>query len=478
MNESGVKDSLVVCQNSQSVEIRASPLQVTRHAISFEVYGAGVLLRSSEVLSEFRIVIHDRTVYSGRAVVRSLVSGGMTQVCEASLEDASWMDVEFSPATMSNGNLREEFAGFMAGWQQLYRVRPEYKAVIGDLHSFLTELRLWLEQLELNIRASPSPDRSSLERKIVEEMAEPVSSSIDTLIERFEEIAGALEPELQPVHRTYLRRQLHPLLLCSPFAYRAFAKPLGYAGDYQLVDMMMRGPYEGSTLFAKVLNVWLLGQAPAQAHRNRVEYLATHLLHEAARTKAQGHPLRVYNLGCGPAAEVQRFLKTEAASQGAQLTLLDFNDETLLHTRTVLEGLDRTHGRLSSMQFLKRSVQQILHKGGRSLPAGSGSQYDLVYCAGLFDYLADNVCKRLMNILYELVAPGGLLLATNVSDTLNDSRPFRYSMEYMLDWHLIYRDGKRVGALAPGSAAAEDVTVLTEQSGVNVFIEVRKPNHA
>ena len=61
---------------------------------------------------------------------------------------------------------------------------------------------------------------------------------------------------------------------------------------------------------------------------------------------------------------------------------------------------------------------------------------------------------------------------------MNSSRPFRYSMEYMLDWHLIYRDGRHFAGLAPESASPDDVTVLSESSGVNVFIEVRKPNHA
>ena len=411
MEDSAVKDSLVVCQNSQGVEIRASPLRLTRFAVAFEVYGPSAAVRLSEVLTDFRIIVQERTIYLGRAVVRGFVNAGLTLVCEASLEEASWMDLEFNSVITGSGKLREQFAGFIQEWQKLYRVLPEFKVVIGDLHSFLSDLRLWLEQVELGVRGSPSPDRSGLERKIVEEIAEPVIQSIDHFIEGFEAIAGGLEPALEPVHQTFLRRQLHPLLLSSPFAYRAFAKPLGYAGDYELVDMMIREPYEGSTLFAKVLNTWLLGQAPAGAHRNRVDYLTRKLLEETARTKAHGRPARVYNLGCGPAAEVQRFLKDYAVSQGTQFTLLDFNEETLAHTRTVVEGIKRTCDRTAPVHFLKRSVQQLLKEAGKTVPRQAENQFDLVYCAGLFDYLPDNVCKRLMNLFYDMVAPGGLLLA-------------------------------------------------------------------
>jgi extracellular factor (EF) 3-hydroxypalmitic acid methyl ester biosynthesis protein len=49
-------------------------------------------------------------------------------------------------------------------------------------------------------------------------------------------------------------------------------------------------------------------------------------------------------------------------------------------------------------------------------------------------------------------------------------------MEYILDWHLIYRDGRQFGALAPDRAPPDSVKVLAEPTGVNVFIEVRKPS--
>src|SRR2546422_4392091 len=82
---------------------------------------------------------------------------------------------------------------------------------------------------------------------------------------------------------------------------------------------------------------------------------------------------------------------------------------------------------------MKKSVNQLIKEASK--PLGSSAKYDLVYCAGLFDYLPDQVCKRLMNIFYDLLAPGGLLVATNV----DDSNPSKNWMEYALDWHLVYR---------------------------------------
>jgi extracellular factor (EF) 3-hydroxypalmitic acid methyl ester biosynthesis protein len=158
-------------------------------------------------------------------------------------------------------------------------------------------------------------------------------------------------------------------------------------------------------------------------------------------------------------------------------TLLDFNEETLAHARMKLENLRKTHGRSTSLQFVKRSVQQILKESGKSLPRTPENQFDLVYCAGLFDYLSDPVCKRLTSIFYDMLSPGGLVLITNVGDAMNRSRPFRYSMDYILGWHLLYRNGAAVGALAPDRASPDSCKVLAEETGVNFFLEVRKAEH-
>ena len=82
-------------------------------------------------------------------------------------------------------------------------------------------------------------------------------------------------------------------MLCSPFAYRTYQKPLGYAGDYEMVNMLLRNPQEGSSVFAKVLNVWFLAQPPAQAHRNRIQYLTQKLMEESARLRPQGRVAKI-----------------------------------------------------------------------------------------------------------------------------------------------------------------------------------------
>ncbi|MES2594043.1 MAG: class I SAM-dependent methyltransferase [Verrucomicrobiota bacterium] len=465
---SGDRPSIIYCRNSQGAEVRGTLLRVTRHVAVFEVYNPYSILQLSEVLTEFQINVGERTLYAGRAVISNLVNAGIMLILEAALEEDGWRDVDtFNP--LRDGNeLKAELAEFLKDSTRVFRVTPEFKIVVADIHTLLTDLRHWMEQVEFGIRTLPTADRNHLEVKIIQNLEEPVVPVMLPLMRRFEQIAGEIPQEIQPVHRSYIKRQLHPLVLCAPFVYRTFAKPLGYAGDYEMVSMMLRDPYEGSTTYAKMLNKLYLEIPPVIAHRNRIVYLVDQLCKETERARSQGRRSKVYNLGCGPAQEVQRFIQDHAISDEADLTLLDFNDETIENTSRTSEENAQAHHRKTGLAFIKKSVQQVLKEAVRS---GENNQYDLVYCAGLFDYLSDRICRRLLEIFYDMLAPGGLLIATNV----HPSNTWRNWMEYLAEWHLVYRDEAQFLSIAPSTAPPESIRVVPDATGVNIFLEVRKP---
>jgi extracellular factor (EF) 3-hydroxypalmitic acid methyl ester biosynthesis protein len=301
-------------------------------------------------------------------------------------------------------------------------------------------------------------------------------TTFNVMHERLEMISDKIEEELRPVHQNFSKRQLHPLVLCSPFAHRTFHKPLGYAGDYEMVNMIARDPFEGQSLYAKLVNYWFLRQWPAEAHRNRLIYLADSLEKETLRVlSADRRQTRVMNFACGPACETQRFLRRSHLSDCVAMTLMDFNAETLERTGQVLAGLQRQFKRRADIAFEKKSVLQMLKD---RLPAGvgrkaGGDKYDFIYCAGLFDYLPDRTCKQMTEAFYEQLSPGGLLVLTVV----DDYKPFRHMLEFVLDWHLIYRDAKKVSEVIPDQVPLDARRMIKDTTGVNVFVELRKPDN-
>jgi len=467
----GKRDILVTCRNSQGGEIRSTPVRVTRFTAVLEVYNPHSILQLSEVLGEFRITLGDRCVYAGRAVVSSLVNAGILVLAEVTLEDESWLDVDmFSPISQPE-RLREEFDAFMGQWRKLQGISGAFKVAVADLQMLLAEVRRWLEQVELGVRSEPAGVRRELERQVLGGLEGRILPEIDEWIGRFDDVAECVEDPLRPAYRAYARRQIHPLVMCSPFVYRTYHKPLGYAGDYGMVNMILGDPHEGSTLFAKLVNVVFLRNPPAEAHRNRIKHLRQRLGEETRRVSSAGRRTRILNLGCGPAREIQLFLAEDAASDVADFTLLDFNAETLDFAAQSLRQIQMESGRHTGLQFEVRSVNQLLKEAMRLPPRDQQACYDLVYCAGLFDYVSDRVCRRLVELFYSWLAPGGLLLVTNV----DAAKPFRHSMDYILEWHLICRNRQQMQGLLPDATPAPAWQVGADVTGVNLFLEIRKP---
>lgn len=464
-----VQESQVNFQSAEGVKVSGTLLRVTRLAVVFELYSPNTVLRLSEALADFKISLRNRVVYSGRAIVHKLVDVSTKTVCEATLDEAGWTSLDGHWEPGQEADIGKEFTAFIREWQKLYRVRPEYKLVLADMQAYFTDLRLWLDQLELGLRALPETQRRARERAIIAEIGQHVFPTFGALFEQFEQAARNVEKEFLPAHQLMVKRQIHALLMCSPFMHRIYTKPLGYAGDYEMVNMILRDPHEGESLFAKLLNVFILGTVPGEAHRNRVNYLLQRLVEEANRAAQRRQTCRIFNLGCGPAGEVQRFLAQHKLADHVRFTLLDADDETLRNTGQLLEQIKARHHRLTPIKLVKKSVHQLIRTSDRKKT--TAEQYDFVYSAGLFDYLTDQVGRMIIEMGYEMLAPGGLLLITNV-DPVN---PIRNIMEHIYDWHLIYRSGEELAALATGLPAGAEAVVQSEITGANVILEVRKP---
>jgi extracellular factor (EF) 3-hydroxypalmitic acid methyl ester biosynthesis protein len=69
-----------------------------------------------------------------------------------------------------------------------------------------------------------------------------------------------------------------------------------------------------------------------------------------------------------------------------------------------------------------------------------------------------------------MLAPGGLLVTTNV----DISNPERYGMDYLLEWHLVHRDAAQLQALRPDRAPPGSFSIKADETGVNIYFQARK----
>jgi extracellular factor (EF) 3-hydroxypalmitic acid methyl ester biosynthesis protein len=454
-------------QTADGVEFRARLARLTRHAATFEAVNLAATLRTSEVLGNFKITTDNRVIYFGRAVVSNVIHTGDSILCEAKLDDLGADTAFFLPPTKPGSNLDEAYNSFFQAWQKNYRISNEFKVLVADVQSYLTGVRHWLEELEFGLKAQA--DKIKLEAEVLNAVAPKIITAFNGQHERFEEIIYALPPEARGAHQDFVRQHWHKLFLGAPFAHRTYHKPNGYAGDYEMMNMIHRNQPEGRSLFEKLIHLLLVSQWPAKSVRNRIAHLGENLVNEAARLARAGKTARILNVGCGPAKEIQDFLKATPLSNQAEFTLIDFNEETLLHAGQKLVEAKRQFSRQTQIRTQQISVYELLKRTQRR--SDDTEKFDLIYCAGLFDYLAPDTSRALMELWFDSLSPGGMMLIAN----MNDSKPFRNFIEFILDWQLIYRNSAEIFSLVPGRCR-EMTNVIAEPTSVNLFLHIRKPD--
>jgi extracellular factor (EF) 3-hydroxypalmitic acid methyl ester biosynthesis protein len=452
-------DPAVSFRNSQGQQVRGTIITLQRRALVMEIYNPYSIVQVSEVLSELAIKIGTRQVYLGKAVVISLVNTGLTAVVSLTLID-EWR--ELSEVADTPASVGEEARTFVQDWQERFRIRREYQIVVNEMRAFLAEVSRWVEQVDLS-KSLPRED-SKLRPDVFMELAEPVMLRVKHYLDILEAEAVDIEASLAPSHRAFAQTALHPLLLRSPFVHRTFTKPLGYAGDYEMVNQILADPQQGPSTYFQIVNVTFLKAQVAQAHRNRINILVDFLKQLAIQAKAEGRPYRVMNLGCGPAVEIQRFLREFEEPELLEFELIDFSQETLDYAQAQLAEAAKQGGTSLRAQFVHQSVHELIKRPARK--AAEVRDCDAVYCAGLFDYLSDKVCNRLLTYFTTRTRPGGRILATNVHSR-NPERLF--TMEHLLEWYLIYRDEQQLASTFPEEC--RDINAYVDATGVNVFGE-------
>ncbi|MCE3255475.1 MAG: class SAM-dependent methyltransferase [Rickettsiaceae bacterium] len=452
----------ITFKSAQGVAVRGTLLKISQNQIVFETYNLYSLVQLSEVLNNVTIYRFNKAAYVGKAVVSNLINTGLLLIVSATLVDP-WLE-SIKPGQLPN--IEDEAEKFVSEWNQISEnVLPDYQLSVNKMRSFLTDMSRWVRQFDAIDKKSYGYNDEELINKI----SEPLLSNLAGLLFGFEVEAKKIDKSQLNVCKRFAQTELHPLMMQSPFAHRTFSKPLGYAGDYEMVNMMLRNPYEGETIYAKLFNLFLLKAGPAEAHRNRIDILLEKIKETAIRAGKENRRAQIFNFACGPAAEIQRFIATEEISENCDFILLDFSKETLDYTSNIIEQVKRGSNRKKvGIRLINKSVNDILKNaiGLRSSESESLKDFDLVYCAGLFDYLSDRICTKLLGLFFSQLKTNGELLVTNV----HSNNPVKALMEHLLEWYLIYRDEESFSTLIE----ANQKKIYTDKTGFNIFLEAKK----
>ena len=246
-----------------------------------------------------------------------------------------------------------------------------------------------------------------------------VSAGVSMLCDELTSLRRTLSPDgWESVVKQCRSDALRDVIHQAPISSRAFAQPRGYAGDAETLDLIYGHGLlpDALTPLAAMLYGCEMQMTAAVSVRTRRELLAA-LIDNVALERPMP---RVLSIACGHLREAELSAAVNAGEIGA-FDALDQDSESLAL-------VEREHSE-RNIRTIRGSVRTIL-RGEPPL-----RDYDLVYAAGLYDYLDRAVSARLTAALFAALRPGGRLLVANFAHGVREAA----YMEAYMAWPLIYR---------------------------------------
>ena len=446
-------------------------VDVSQNGVAF-VWPFGMAVEVGTILSEIVIKFDDHEAYRGEARVSSVRRDGGRGIVGASLVD-TLMNIEDvlhlrDVKAWAGGGEAKGLGLRDAAWRVPGQER--FKALVGELRLLLEDGREKLGELEASLPwhvahgEHDSPARDALIERVRSEFSAEVvqcSNEIDTAFR----LAGKSERDAL---REYSTRYLHDLFMQSPCMHRARHKPLGYPGDYEVMNSLYGDHFAGATLFAKGLNLAFVSTPAAVAVRTRKDQLKHEITNLLTNAKAD-RPVRILSIAAGPAQEIYELLQElHELPRPVEIVLFDQDKRALSFSYRRLQRVVNTKWKdRVSLLHLHDSIRHLLR--GAAVFAGHGA-FDLVYSCGLFDYLQLPSGVSLCRSLFSLVAPGGRLYVGNMVPSCAS----RWVMELHLDWFLVYRERSQMLEMARMAAPGFAAEMVEEPTRVNPFLLLRK----
>lgn len=449
---------------------------VSQNGVAFEWMSAvGARSREPELGSDVeKLVVRfdDHEAYSGVAKVSSVRRIGGTTVIGVSLLDTLMniedvlhlRDVKAWVAGASSDKLSAEEAPWrVPGYER-------FKSLVSELRLFLEDGQEQLRELEASLPShiaqgeQGSPARDAL----IERVRSSFSSSIVRAnLEIDAAVRDAQGKDFEAL-REFSQRHLQGMFMQSPWMHRARHKPLGYPGDFEIMNGLYGNLFAGSTLFAKAVNLAFVSMPAAEAVRTRKDLIKAELSRVLDQA-SPARPTRILSIAAGPAQEIYELLSERQTINGpVEIVLFEQDRRALTYAYARLNRVVNQRWRGQVKLVLRHdSIKRLLL--GSTVFTESG-QFDMVYASGLFDYLQRNTWIRLCRTLYGTVGPEGTLYVGNMAP----ENPTRWVMEMHLEWNLVHRERSELLELSRAAAPSASLRVCEERSGINPFVALTR----
>jgi SAM-dependent methyltransferase len=318
--------------------------------------------------------------------------------------------------------------------QNYMKLEDAFKNLVFEMHEFLSTLKFELDEMEkqLNIHSSKRREAYFDVLKIYFEK-EFLTTMKEYSIRLNKFWDAAKDKDYRTLMKEFYGKELGSLVRTNKFLGRAFDKPLGYAGDYEMMMQIYNDNYEGGSFYDSLIHRYGINEFSSLSVKFRKSYFAK-IIGELG-TKIQGD-LVVGSLACGPAQEIVEFFGKVATEdhQKYNIVLMDQDTEALLEARRNVGDILTNRNLKSNVVFAPVSVSNIV-KESKEFQLVNKLKFDLIYTAGLYDYLSQPLARLLTERLFGMLKVGGRLIIGN----FHPNNPTKAICEMAADWSLIHR---------------------------------------
>lgn len=417
---------------------------------------------------DLELLLHEEPIYSGTAHVARVEPGPRGARVGVGLM-TGYLDLPEFRRRDDQKLLEEQMDGGSAC--QFERVPRAYREKVTEILHFFQYYRRAFDYHERRFRAEGATDSDLLAfaQRAYEALREPYYQLHREATAAAMEFIG--DRETLVIAKEYTETMLVPLTLDIPLNKRAYLKPLGYPGDYQVMLYYYNKSFEGDSVFAKVFHRIGIEHPLAHGVCTRKDYIVELMEAEHDRVLAErgaGCEFRVASLGCGPAREVSDYVAKRRSWPGTAIfTLIDQEEEALGVAFRSCKREIGEWGAPAQLDLLNLSFVQMINEG---VPLHDPESQDYIYCTGLFDYIKESRAQVLIGALFGLLAPGGLM---SVGNAIAPQDCF-WTPEFLGDWSMIYRTREQVERLAGKLPPNAEVEVAPEPGNAYFFLNVRK----
>jgi len=272
-----------------------------------------------------RLSVADDTLFEGSGRIRRVEPSGVRTMVGVELT-TGYVDIPTVVSSHDQILLARSLNDPQFGTAS--NILPEYRELSAEIVYLFRSYRDLLARFEERLGDLPQAERDKRLMDALIACEDKMVPQWQELWYRGNDITFPMlnDPIALAEHKRYTEQVLTPDFMPGPVMRRCYEKPLGYPGDYQIMNYVYRWEKIGDTPYEKLLH--RIGVETGACVGTRLR-MTQKLLAEKIAEAPSDKPMNITNLGCGSAYEVADYLKIDQLARPVNFTLIDQDHDAL-----------------------------------------------------------------------------------------------------------------------------------------------------